>query len=201
VSDEAGPTEKIRRAIEASSDPRVARTRAALFTAATSLASEGEPVTVSSVARAAGVSRASFYSHFEGLDDLSAGLMHEAFRRIADLYSADADEPLEAMRHSQERLVRYFADNRALFAGAAAVPVSREGYLLGVRTMAAVIESALVDHPRRPDELLIDATARYIAGAAYGLIDAWLTGELELTSTQLVEHLVALLPPWFSGTH
>lgn len=201
MSNDAGATEAIRRTLEVSLDPRVARTRSALYAAAASLAAAGGPVTVSSVVRTAGVSRASFYSHFAGLDDLWAGLMAEAFRRIADLYSADHDEPLDAMRRSQELLVEYFASNRTLYAGAAAVPVSRDGYLLGVRTMAEVIETALRDHPRRPRTLRVDATARYIAGAAYGLIDAWLTGEVELTSTQLVEHLEALLPPWFSGTH
>ena len=65
--------------------------------------------------------------------------------------------------------------------------------------MAAVIEHALERDPRCPPDLDPPAVARYIAGAAYGLIDAWLTGDVVLDDDALVEHLVRLLPTWFSG--
>lgn len=103
------------------------------------------------------------------------------------------------MRRAQQLLVEHFATNAATFRAVSGLSQTREGYLAGVKTMADVIEQVLAEHPARPAQLRTDAISRYIAGAAYGLIDAWLTEEIALSEEQLVEHLVALLPPWFSG--
>ena len=66
---------------ERAPDPRPARTRAAIFTAARELSADDGEVTVNALAKRAGVSRAAFYSHFSGLDDLLAfcAKMIEAF--------------------------------------------------------------------------------------------------------------------------
>lgn len=189
----------IRTTLGQSGDPRVARTRAGLLDAVRRLAEAEEELSVSSIARAAGVSRASFYSHYASLTDLASSLRRDAFSSIGHLYGVDPQSAPDAMRLSQERLVRHFADNRALYLAVAALPVSRESYLADVRAMAAIIEDELRDNPRRPPALQVAASARYIAGAAYGLLDAWISGELDLTEPEMVEHLLQLLPPWFSG--
>lgn len=196
MSDAAGPTASIRRALGTSSDPRVARTKAAIADAVHELSRAGDEITVASIARSAGISRASFYSHYAGVDELAIALSRDAFASIALAWIADEHDPADAMRASQERLVAHFADNRWFYRAVASMPVSKDGYLASVRAMAAIIEHALA---RYPQAVPVEATARYIAGAAYGLIDAWLTDEIELTDEQLVNRLLHLLPPWFSG--
>jgi len=163
------------------------------------LSADGAELTVSSIVREAGVSRASFYAHYSGLDELAAQLMRGAFIAIAADYGASDDPPAVALRVSQERLVGHFVDNLALYRGVSALPVSKDGYLAGVRAMAALIEGGLASHPEAIAHGSVAATARYIASAAFGLIDAWLTSEIELDPDELVERLVVLLPPWFSG--
>jgi len=196
---EQGGNQELRETLENSADPRVSRTRAAILAAVRSIAATDGEISVSAIARAAGISRASFYSHYASLDDLANSVLREAFVEIGTLYDADRLESSDAMLVSQQRLVAHFADNRALYAAVAALPVTKESYLADVRAMSAVIEAELMEHPNRPARLQAAATARYIAGAATGLLDAWVTGELELTEPELVEHLMALLPTWFSG--
>lgn len=191
----------IRSSLENSEDPRVVRTRAGILEAVRSLSEAGEELSAASIARAAGVSRASFYAHYAGLDDLANSLRRDAFRVIAELYDGEVHRSgARALELSQDRLVAHFAENRGLYAAVGALPVSKQSYLADVRAMAAVIERELAEHPAFPDDLDAVATARYIAGAAYGLLDAWIAEELDLTEPELVDHLLRLLPSWFSRT-
>jgi AcrR family transcriptional regulator len=199
VMEQRNGNQALRVESERSRDPRVARTRAGILSAVRQLSEAAQPVTVSTIVEAAGISRAAFYSHYAGLDDLANSLRRDTFRAIGDLYDHDQRRSAPALSLSQQRLVAHFADNRALYAMASAVSVSKASYLADVRAMAAVIERDLVAHPRMPEGLQSAATARYIAGAAYGLLDAWVSREPEvaLTEGELVEHLLRLLPPWF----
>jgi AcrR family transcriptional regulator len=197
VSDVASPNEALRRTLGTSSDPRVERTRASIAAAVADLSREGADITVAALVRRANISRASFYAHYSGVDELGASLMREAFTAMTAEFENDPvhDGPGRFIR-SHGRLVDFFVANQSLYRAVAALPVSKDGYLSGVRLMAGLIERVLTTYPEAGDR---EATARYIAGAAYGLIDAWLTGEVELTRDELVERLTSLLPPWFSG--
>ncbi|MDO7882522.1 MULTISPECIES: TetR/AcrR family transcriptional regulator [Microbacteriaceae] len=199
MSDAASTNASIRRTIGATGDPRVARTRSAIAAAVHALSDRGEPITVASIIREAGISRASFYSHYASLDMLADTMRRDAFVTISDIYAHDPRDRADAMWTSHELLVAHYAENRALYSAVAALPVSKDGYLAGVRSMAALIEEALDTHPNRPADLQPEATARYIAGAAHGLLDAWITDEVTLNEQELVEHLTRLLPSWFSG--
>ncbi|GAA4173874.1 TetR/AcrR family transcriptional regulator [Gryllotalpicola koreensis] len=199
MSDDATRTQVLRRTLESSSDPRVGRTRVAIADAVHELSRRGDEITVAALVRTAGISRASFYSHYASLDELALALQREAFVAISEYYTREAGDPAVAMRAAQERLVSHFVENRGLNAAVAALPVSKDVYLGGVRALAAVIEQSLAQHPDKPNGLDVVPTARYIAGAAYGLIDAWLTGEVDMTDEALVDHLTRLLPTWFSG--
>jgi AcrR family transcriptional regulator len=196
---DSGGNEAVRQTLRRSTDPRVARTRAGILAAVHALGEAGQELSVSSISRAAGISRASFYAHYASLDALASSLHAEAFRSIGDLHRFGGDDPADAQLQAQERLVAHFAEHRALYAAVAALPVSKVHYLAGVREMAAVVEELLVEHPRRPAELQPAATARYVAGAAYGLLDAWVAGDVDLPGDRLAEHLFQLLPTWFSG--
>lgn len=199
VSSDESPNEAIRRTLRTSGDPRVARTRSAIVAAVHALSDSDDDISVAAVVRTAGISRASFYSHFAGLDELAHALMRDAFSSIGAQWADETGDPTAAIRRAQRRLVDHFVENRGLYAAVAALPISKEAHLANARAMAAVIEQTLRAHPQRPADLAVEAVARYIAGAAYGLIDAWLTGEVVLEDGALVEHLVRLLPPWFSG--
>lgn len=195
VHDDGTPTQALRRTLDRSSDPRVTRTRAAIADAVHELSRQGEEITVAAIVRAAGISRASFYSHYASLDQLALALHQEAFATISELYAKEARDSAAALRDAQRRLVAHFVENRGLSAAVAALPVSKDMYLSGVRALAAVIEEWLAREVTIPAGLDVEPTARYIAGAAYGLIDAWLTGELEMTDDALIDHLTRLLPP------
>lgn len=201
MSPDAISNQSLRDGSGQSTDPRVARTRAGILEAVRALSDAGDELTVTTIARAAGVSRASFYAHYAGLDDLANSLRRDAFLLIGELYDVEVHRA-DALDLSQERLVAHFAANRGLYSAVAALPVSKQAYLADVRAMAAIIEGELTGHPGLPDGLQVAATARYIAGAAYGLLDAWIADELEppLTEPELVQHLLQLLPPWFRAT-
>ncbi|MGX6447458.1 TetR/AcrR family transcriptional regulator [Patulibacter sp. S7RM1-6] len=192
-------SDAVRRTLRKSGDPRVSRTRSGILDAVRTLSEAGDDLSVSAVVRTAGISRASFYAHYASLDDLAAALRRDAFLAIGDLYRVDRHETPDALRLSQERLVAHVSEHRALYAAVAALPVSKESYLADVREMAAVIEPTLTDHPHRPADMQPATIARYVAGAAYGVLDAWTAGELELTDAELVDHLTRLLPHWYSS--
>ncbi|MGP2481205.1 TetR/AcrR family transcriptional regulator, partial [Listeria monocytogenes] len=73
----------VRDGLRCSSDPRVEATRAKLFDAVRELSAAGEDISVSSVAKAAGVGRATFYTHFSGIDDLALHLQETTFHALA----------------------------------------------------------------------------------------------------------------------
>lgn len=199
VTESITPTGAVRRTLRTSTDPRVARTRAAISAAVHQLSGADADITVTAIVRTAGISRASFYSHFASLDELARALTRDAVESIEDLWSHDAGAPAEAMWRAQRRLVDHYAANRRLYAAVAALPVSKEAHLADVRGTAAVIERAIAEHPGRPPQLDAGAVARFVASAVHGLIDAWLTGEVVIDDDAVVEHLVRLLPPWLSG--
>jgi AcrR family transcriptional regulator len=191
--------EALREGLRESTDPRVSRTRAAILAAVQSFSDSPAEMSVSAITREAGISRASFYSHFSGLDELATSLHREAFLAIGELFRLDQLDGPDALRRSQKRLVAHFAENRALYSAVAVLPASKESHLASVRAMAAIIEQTLDAHPALPAGLQPAATARYIAGAAYGLLDAWVAGDVDLDDDLLADHLVRLLPPWFSN--
>lgn len=155
-------------------------------------------LSVSGIVREAGISRANFYAHYASLDELALALHQSAFAQIATGYS-EASDAAESMLESQRRLVAHYVENLAFYRTVSKMPVSREAYLAGVRAMAEQMETALRSHPEAISNGSTSATARYIAGAAYGLIDAWVSGEIELSEDELVERLTSMLPTWFSG--
>jgi AcrR family transcriptional regulator len=199
------PTETIRRTLDSSTDPRASRTRVAILDAVHVLAVEDEPVTVASVAKRAGVGRSSFYSHFASLDALALSVLQDAFERIGAAHAAALDgadtQALAAMRRSQVELVDHYVQHRALYAAVSALPLSAESHRVGVRAMAGIVQALLETHPHLPSECTPVLTARYIAGAAHGLLDAWARGEVEASPAELVDHLMALMPPWLAKSH
>ncbi|MCW2841254.1 MAG: HTH-type transcriptional regulator [Aeromicrobium sp.] len=193
--------EAARDALRQSFHPRAEQTRAAIVEAVRTLSDAGEHVTVSAIGRAAGVSRATFYTHYAGLDGLARTLRLDAFRAVDDLYRFDVHTTPDALRLRQVRLVEHFADHRSLYAAVASVPMSKASHDAGVRAWADIIRESLDDHPRRPPGIRPDAIARYVAAGASGLLEDWVSGKIALTESELVDHLYDLTPTWLHGAH
>lgn len=193
----------VRASLRSSSDPRVASTRARLAEAVRSLSDRGVEVSVRSLTAAAGVSRATFYTHFSGIDDLALHLQEEAFREIAA--TTRGDDPAlvmdeMAMARTQRALIAHYASFRPLYSAALNVAVprgseSRVAELMRVEILAHI--RAIAGPPPGIDP---EIAATYIAHAATGVIASWVLGELVATEEEVAEHLTHLMPRWMHSS-
>lgn len=194
-------SDAVRTALGTSIDPRPSRTRRAIVAAATKLVAQGDEITVAAIVSASGVSRSSFYSHFGCLDELAAYLSRQAFERIAQAYlqADETDSPLIALREGYASLVEHWVGNRELYEAAASITQTRDSYLRAVAEMAAVMENVLRSSPGLPPGVDPALASRFLALATYGLLDAWVRGEIEASAQQLTDQLIALTPAWLSS--
>lgn len=164
-------------------DPRPARTRAAVYEAARSLNAEGAEVTVNSLTRRAGISRAAFYSHFSGLDDL-VGAMIGAL--VADI--REGTRALAAEGSSMHRVVQFSATStardvvrhRTFLRGTLHWKFSHRPYLVLVERCADLFEFAFdVLGEEVPGWLPRRETATYMAGGFLQVLIGWLSSPPE----------------------
>jgi len=157
-------------------------------------------VSVSSLARAAGVNRTSFYSHFASPEDLAIHALSELFDVVgdADIARRAAHVPAaQASRQALRDLVAFIYERRDSYArvlgpGAAPRLVRAVTEAFTERTAASLerIES-------RPAGADPRVTARFLAGGILGVIGAWLAEQpSQWSPDQLVEALVQCLPGW-----
>lgn len=191
-------------------DPRPARTRAAIFAAARALTVADGEITVNALAKRAGVSRAGFYSHFSGLDDLMGGMLGTMLDRQKERsreLAAAGGTTQEMVQVSAATMVAYVARHHAFLRGALEWKFAHRTYLILVNTLSDLHVVAL----RRmgdevPLDLPLDQVARYFAGGSLDLVVKWLVdtedaaraGE-ELDQEPLLEALLRLLPTWYTG--
>ncbi|GGQ04276.1 TetR/AcrR family transcriptional regulator [Streptosporangium pseudovulgare] len=167
-------------------DPRVRRTRARLRTAVLTLAAEKDvgAITVSEVARCAGVNRATVYLHFPDVDALVTDAMEEAVTQVA---RAAALCPRDAPRdRTPEPLTVLFGHV------AAAAPLYRrmlgpQGSALFATRMRDRLTAELAgrltgagpagEAPGRLGDVPAETHAAYLAGALIGVIAHWVTGD------------------------
>jgi AcrR family transcriptional regulator len=189
----------VRDSIRTSSDPRVAATRARLYEAVRSLALTERPITVSNVVAEGRVSRATFYTHFSGIDDLALHLQEEAFHDIAaETRELDPSGSTgeTAMSRSQRALIDHYATYRALYAAAFSVAVPRGAESRVAELMKGEILAHIRELATPPLGTDADIAATYIAHAATGVIASWVLGELTASADEIAEHLTQLMPRW-----
>ncbi len=195
---------------ERAPDPRPARTKAAIFAAARDLSADDGEVTVNALAKRAGVSRAAFYSHFSGLDELMAAMLREMFEtawtRGAE-YQREVNDYRRAVLFGFGVLSCYVERHHAFLRGALEWKFSHRTYMGMVESMAGMHAQAI--------ELVVDAvptgldaltTGRMIASAALAEATHWLVeteetahaGE-ELDGTALLETILRNAPSWYTG--
>lgn len=191
-------------------DPRPARTKAAIFAAARDLTTLDGEVTVNALAKRAGVSRAAFYSHFSGLDDLLGAMlreMYEATWNRAPEYRSRGMTLHEGIFSGFGLLVANVERHHAFLRGALDWKFSHRTYMILVDAMTSAHRVAL-DYLGEdvPPALRNEATCRYIAGGVLALLVQWLAetdqqsrdGE-QVDATELLEQVLRNTPSWYTG--
>jgi AcrR family transcriptional regulator len=196
---------------ERAPDPRPARTRAAIFAAARELSAADGEVTVNALAKRAGVSRAAFYSHFTGLDDLMGAMLQQMFDAAWErgrTHGVGGDFPIQDhVRYGFAMMVAYVERHHAFLRGSMDWKATRRTYVTLTETIAALHVEALrrmPEHlPARPGK---ESLARGISGNEIAHAEHWLLsteqaakdGE-ELDATELLETILAAAPSWYTG--
>ena len=178
---------------------QLAARRRRLLAAGLDLLGSDEHVTVRGVCRRAGLAARYFYESFSDKDELVSAVFDSV---IADL--AATTEAAVAAAPARERtragianIVRTIAADarvgRLLFSAQPAntllVRKRAESSALFAMLSGQHVGTAL----RVPENDRIKAAAHFVVGGVAQTIGAWLAGEVRLSSTELVDHLAALL--------
>ncbi len=189
-----------------SNDPRALRTRQKLVDAFHAAIAESEPseLSVSSLARAAGINRTSFYSHFSSPEDLAIHALSELFDVVGDAdivrRAAHSVPAAEANRQALRDIVHFVYERRDSYArvlgpGAAPRLVRAVSEAFTERTVASL--ERIDSRPAKADPRV---TARFLAGGVLGVIGAWLADQpSQWSPDQLVEALTQCLPGWLNN--
>jgi AcrR family transcriptional regulator len=191
--------EAVRDVTRTSSDPRARRTRSAILAATDQLIAEGATeFSVTSIARAAEVSRSVFYTHFSGIDDVAVTLLEAAVEEIGTDDAAlrrASDVAQDVPVHiAVARIVAHAESHRALYAAVFTPGASFERAVEAYMRQVLVTIDGASGAPRDLDRL---ATARYISSGSLAVLIAWLRDEQRSPKAEITEFLVAILPPWF----
>ncbi|MFG1608005.1 TetR/AcrR family transcriptional regulator [Actinoplanes sp. NPDC049265] len=200
MTDEPTPgsaIEEVRRSMSRSPATKVARTRQAIFEAVEAIGDDG-PVTVGEVVRRAGISRAAFYTHFSGLEELTIAIMHDMVQKVSAQQHetrgttyAGWREASTAMLH---RNVEHIAHNRGLYLNVLGMPGSSGAFEAAVVELAASIVAALRHLPTVPAGLNIEDTARFVASGTLAMTVHWMRNEPSMPVDEMVDRLIACFP-------
>lgn len=185
-------------------DARVIRTRAALHSAVSEIAAErsATDITVSQLADAAGINRATFYKHYDSPSEALAEVMREDLDPIRAMFISEADteeDLLEPFRRNIGATIDYVEQHRELYKTALANPHDGTAQCVLAEHFTETLRLYLEDRsklePPLP-ELDLDALARFVAHGMTGAILAWLQSG-QVNRDPLVRTLVAAMPSWW----
>ncbi|QHC55412.1 TetR/AcrR family transcriptional regulator [Rathayibacter tanaceti] len=187
-----------------SADPRARRTRRRVFDAVERIVmqSDGdraEGIAVSDIVREAGISRSSFYAHFDDAAGVASALLREDLV-VADVTESDSADRTgaDALQRGYSRLVERLVDRHAFHARLRARSSARVASDDAVLGTALALHREVLGRVDVPAEVDTDLTATFAAGGVLAVAGAWLAGSLDGTDEEIVDHLVALLPPWLA---
>lgn len=189
------------RSSASSKNHRAQQTRAELCAAVETLILEGRPaISVSDVVRTAGVSRSSFYLHYEGVEDLTRDYLRiqinaAGLLELGSTLPADCT-PAVTARTIFSGIVAHLVEHFPLYTVVADQPMARRAYDSVVRASIARLLTAVTARATVPADVSEDLTVRFLAGGAATLIVDWLGEKIDVSDDDLVTGLVALLPPW-----
>lgn len=195
---------------ERAPDPRPARTRAAIFAAARDLTVADGEVTVNALAKRAGVSRAAFYSHFSGLDDLMGAMLSQMFdhaRERGTAYTRQDRTIHDGVRFGFGMLVAYVERHHTFLRGALDWKFSHRTYMILVDTMTELHAEATTHlGDEVPAHLRSEDVRRAIVGGSLTLCEHWLVSTEQESvdggvpdATGLLDSILAVAPAWYTG--
>ncbi|MGO9220380.1 MAG: TetR/AcrR family transcriptional regulator [Streptosporangiaceae bacterium] len=186
-------------------DPRAVRTREKLICAFHEAVLDSDPskMSVSALARAAGVNRTSFYSHFSSPEDLAIHALSELFDVVGNadivMRSRHSVPGTEASRRGLRDIVGFLDERRASYArllGPGAAPQLVQAVTEAFTRRTAEALARMDVRPAYADPVI---TARFLAGGVLGVISDWLAGPPgQCTADELVEALIHCLPGWLN---
>ncbi len=190
-------------------DARILHTTAALREAILRLAADRpvSTITVADVTRAAGINRATFYSHAVSPGSLLADVLTPELDRIRDddaearraatARGAGADELAAITRRSIDAVVEHVVAHRDIYARG--LPDSEDAslhrLLVGHLTVSSAQHIRDLDPADRP-ALLDDVAAGFVAQGFVGAVEAWLAGPRR-SRRSLVETITLSFPAWW----
>lgn len=191
-------------------DARILHTTAALREAILRLAADRpvSEITVADVTRAAGINRATFYSHAVSPGSLLADVLTPELDRIRDDDSdarraayergADRDELATITRKGINAVVEHVVLHRDIYVRALPDPndASLHRLLVDHFTVSSALHIRELDAATRPD-LLDDVAAGFVAQGFVGAIEAWLAGTRR-SRKALVDTITRSFPAWWS---
>ncbi|MFJ7289605.1 TetR/AcrR family transcriptional regulator [Curtobacterium sp. NPDC098951] len=190
-------------------DARILHTTAALREAILRLAADRpvSEITVADVTRAAGINRATFYSHAVSPGSLLADVLTPELdrirqddadaRRVAANRGADLDELAMITRRGINAVVEHVVAHRDIYGKALPDPNDASLHRLLVEHFTVSSEQHIrsLDDEHRP-ELLDDVAAGFVAQGFVGAIEAWLAGPRR-SRKALVDTIVLSFPSWW----
>ncbi|MDP4333868.1 TetR/AcrR family transcriptional regulator [Curtobacterium sp. A7_M15] len=190
-------------------DARILHTTAALREAILRLAADRpvSEITVADVTRAAGINRATFYSHAVSPGSLLADVLtpeldriredDAEIRRTAFARGAGADEFATITRRGINAVVEHVVAHRDIYGKALPDPNDASLHRLLVEHFTVSSEQHIrtLEREHRP-ELLDDVAAGFVAQGFVGAIEAWLAGPRR-SRKALVDTIVLSFPSWW----
>jgi AcrR family transcriptional regulator len=187
--------DSLRSTTETPGDPRAARTRQGILAAVARLhSSDVGDISVSHIVREAKISRSSFYAHFSSLDDLAVALLRQEFASVA----LPGPRSPGGLRESYTRLVQHFAQRESIYSYALGLPLSRRAFDDVIAGYAEQVLASFDEPASEADAIRARRAATYVAGGTVSLLSAWVANHHDISADQLVDELIALLPPWLS---
>lgn len=186
------------------SDPRPARTRAALLEAVQRMAQNGDSLSVGRIVSASGVSRSAFYTHFANLDELALEMLVREFAAIGEDDAADraarTDDVAAIAYRAASRLTSFMMRKREMYRASLNGELSTKSSdaLIDAYARAVLKSMDFVQHPP-PAPLTPAGHARFIAGGAIALLRDWLNSDDPVPAEAMTAQLLAAMPTWLVG--
>lgn len=186
-------------------DARIVQTTKALHTAIVELASATpvSSITVADVTRAAGINRATFYSHATSPGALLVDVLTPELDAIraddAVLRESSGLDDAAITRKGMERVVDHVVKYRDIYRLALpdALDASTHRVLahhFEVSSLHNLEQSR--DRTDRPEGLSLPLAAGFVAHGLVGVIETWLTGKRASRKT-LVDNIMLMFPTWW----
>lgn len=165
------------------------------------LSATGSPLTVSAVVREAGVSRATFYTHFADLAEVIV-MIHE--QAIADVATCQRDalsgtagwsEP-DAQRESFRRFAMHVEQHRELYATIFELPIGSEVRARTSRVMSDALQERLEKVASPPPGIDAEVVTSALSAAYMHILGLWVQGRRDFTVDDVMLHLTELMPAW-----